>query len=706
MNIKGSPLNFLNMKAFALLLLFSSLMGYCTLIFSDELRIAVRASKGATEAMASWQATADYLNQKIPEHHFSIVPFENNSALNQSISSQDTLISITNPAASVELKIRYGHQLLATLVNSRLGQGYAQFGSVVFTRADRGDINNFSDLKGKIFLGVDELGFGGWRIAWGEFLKQNIDPYHDFKELRFAGGNQTIVVHSVLEGKADAGTVRTDMLEGLAAAGDIQLSEIKVLEPKQATGFPFLLSSDLYPEWYFSVSNTLPNALQRKIERALLAIPKNSPAAVTGGYVGWIRAVDTAPVEDLLKKLKVGPYRVTQAGLLKEFVRQYAVSLAAILLLMMSLAYAFFYVTKLNRRITQTQVQLKAEIASREQAEQALTLLAQQSLEFAKGEQFFQLCLTELAQLFAVKYAFIGLFASADKDRIKTYAVWAGDRFVDNFEYALAGTPCQDILNLDVELIQSQATQQYPEDALLREMGIESYFGAPLISPAGEMMGLVSVFDIKPMQPSKDLQALFKVFVNRISMEIQRKQEEEALQGMAAQLSYQASHDVLTNLVNRREFETRTQQAWNSAKAQHRHHALCFLDLDHFKVVNDTCGHQAGDALLLEISNTLSTIVRGSDTLARLGGDEFGVLLLDCPMDRARGIADKLLEAVKQFRFHHQGEVFEVGVSIGVAPIHPESRDMQALFQAADRACYVAKSLGRNRIHMHVEKAA
>ena len=684
----------------------TTILGIVAPADADEFRIAVRAIKGNAEAMSRWQATADYLNQTIPQHHFTLVPFENNSALNQSISNNDTQLSITNPASSVELKIRYGQQLLATLLNNRQGNGYAQFGSVIFTRADRTDISKIEDLKGKIFLGVDELGFGGWRIAWGELLKHGVEPYTDFKELRFAGGNQLAVVRSVLKREVDAGVVRTDVLEGMASAGEIKLSDIKVLGAKRVSKFPFLVSTDLYPEWYFSASKNISNELKAEIARALLAINRNDPAAKAGHYIGWINPIDATPVEELLKELKAGPYRVTNSGLLNEFIAQYAYRLMAIFAAILALGGAFFYVSKLNRRFTQTQAKLKAEITNRERAEHALSSLAQQSLEFTKEELFFKLCLTELAQLFGAKYAFIGLFADADKSRIKTYAIWTGEGFVDNFEYALAGTPCQDVLNLNLELIESGAAQKYPEDAMLRDMGIESYFGAPLISPGGAMMGLVSVFDTKPMYPAKDLRAVLKIFANRIAMEIQRKREEEALKGMAEQLSYQASHDVLTNLLNRREFEVRAKAAWISAKSQHKQHALCYLDLDRFKEVNDAYGHQVGDALLIQISSALSTVVRGSDTLARLGGDEFGVLLLDCPLDRAREIANKLLDTVKSFRFIHAGESLQVGVSIGVVAIGSDCLDMHALFRAADASCYKAKGLGRNRIHIHGEKSA
>ncbi len=670
---------------------------------ADELKIAVRANKGADIALQRWQATVDYLNTSIPEHNFVMIPFENNSTLNQAISRGDFSFCLTNPAAAVEHRIRYKNQPLATLVNKRQGKGYSKFGSVIFTRLDRSDINIVQDLKGKVFIGADELGFGGWRVAWREMLKQGVNPYKDFSELRFAGGIQQRVVYSVLEGEVDAGSVRTDMLERMAAKGNINLADFKVISQKQTEGFPFLHSTDLYPEWLFSANKFVPNELKTKVAIALLSIEKQHEAAKKGKYVGWVPPLDYTPVDELLNELKVGPYHISQSSVFDEFINQYFYVVTTILVLLVGLVLAFFIMVNMNRRISQTQLSLQGEIKNRERAEHVLTSLAQQSLVFSKDESFFNDCLINLSHLFSAKFAFVGLFENPEKTRIKTYAVWAGDKFVDNFEYELEGTPCQDVINLDVELIGDGAADKYPDDQMLVQMGIDSYFGAPLISPNGLMMGLVSVMDTRPMNPEEALRPILRIFANRIALEMQRKREEEELHVMARSLSYQATHDSLTGLVNRREFELRMKQAWDSAITQHEEHALCYLDLDQFKVVNDTCGHGAGDQLLKQLAVTLGEFVRGSDTLARLGGDEFGVLLLDCPLKRAEDVAEKLLDTIKNYRFSWEDNVFEIGVSIGVVPINQYSRDIYELLQAADSACYVAKDLGRNRVHIYQE---
>ncbi len=168
----------------------------------------------------------------------------------------------------------------------------------------------------------------------------------------------------------------------------------------------------------------------------------------------------------------------------------------------------------------------------------------------------------------------------------------------------------------------------------------------------------------------------------------------------ARQLTYHASHDALTGLVNRREFERRVERVLTTA-AKDEGHAVLYLDLDQFKVVNDTCGHAAGDELLRQISVVLTLQVRKRDTLARLGGDEFGVLLEHCQEDQALRIADQIREALQGLRFVWQHRSWTIGVSIGLVSITPDLDNLASIFKAADSACYVAKDQGRNRVHVY-----
>jgi diguanylate cyclase (GGDEF)-like protein/PAS domain S-box-containing protein len=172
---------------------------------------------------------------------------------------------------------------------------------------------------------------------------------------------------------------------------------------------------------------------------------------------------------------------------------------------------------------------------------------------------------------------------------------------------------------------------------------------------------------------------------------------------LSRQLSYEASHDALTGLINRREFESRLQSALDTAQSSNAVHALCYLDLDQFKIINDSCGHVAGDELLRQLGQILQERVRSNDTLARLGGDEFGLLLHSCSLEDATTVASGLLKSIEQHQFVWGNSTFSVGASIGVVPVTAAFRRITQLLQAADAACYAAKDQGRNRIHIYRE---
>lgn len=170
------------------------------------------------------------------------------------------------------------------------------------------------------------------------------------------------------------------------------------------------------------------------------------------------------------------------------------------------------------------------------------------------------------------------------------------------------------------------------------------------------------------------------------------------------QIAYQAKHDMLTGLINRYEFEHELSRTVASAQQNNVTHALCFLDLDQFKIINDTCGHAAGDELLRQVGLLLQSNIRQQDTLARLGGDEFAILMQHCDLPHAEQAANKILTLIKEFQFIWHKSSFGIGVSIGVAQISSSSGNTTEALIQADLACYAAKDLGRNRVHIYHPK--
>ncbi len=172
-------------------------------------------------------------------------------------------------------------------------------------------------------------------------------------------------------------------------------------------------------------------------------------------------------------------------------------------------------------------------------------------------------------------------------------------------------------------------------------------------------------------------------------------------QKMATQMTYQASHDALTGLINRREFELRLEHALLTGKQDAKQHTLLYLDLDQFKIVNDTCGHMAGDELLRQLTSVLQAKLRRNDTLARLGGDEFGVLLESCPTGPALDVANLLRQTVHEFRFVCKEKVFQLGLSLGLVTFSDGKETLADILRMADAACYLAKDKGRNRVQIY-----
>lgn len=175
----------------------------------------------------------------------------------------------------------------------------------------------------------------------------------------------------------------------------------------------------------------------------------------------------------------------------------------------------------------------------------------------------------------------------------------------------------------------------------------------------------------------------------------------DALKDAKLKADYDATHDPLTGLINRREFERLLREALEEVDAFGAVHTLLYIDLDQFKVVNDTCGHIAGDELLRQISELLNATVREQDVLARLGGDEFGLLLNCCTQQDALGVGNKICAAVSEYRFSWEGKAFTIGASIGAVQLDSYARSLEALLSQADSACYMAKEHGRNRVHLY-----
>jgi diguanylate cyclase (GGDEF)-like protein len=222
----------------------------------------------------------------------------------------------------------------------------------------------------------------------------------------------------------------------------------------------------------------------------------------------------------------------------------------------------------------------------------------------------------------------------------------------------------------------------------------------PIIIVSGSIGEEVAVAAMKSGAHDYIMKANLSRLVPAIERELREAQNRHEHRNAQETIQYLAYHDALTGLCNRAEFETRLTQALKSAGTDNQH-ALFYLDMDQFKIVNDTCGHVAGDELLKQITILLKGPVRENDTLARLGGDEFGVLLKHCSLTHAEEVAERMLQLVKEFRFVWQDKTFTIGASIGLVMLDNPEQTHTELLRAADMACYAAKDKGRGRVHVY-----
>ena len=344
-------------------------------------KIGVLATMSVEACGEQWRPTAVYLEERINGYRFEMVPLTYEK-IYDAVKEGAVDFILANPSFYVELERWYGINRIATLKN-RCASGVATtYGGVVFFRKGHQKICGWEDLKGKRFVAANEFSLGGWRIVWRELKERGIDPYKDFKELRFALSHEE-AVQGVLKGEMDAGSVRTDILERMAAAGKIRLSDISIInqDGSEKEPAPFLCSTRLYPEWPMAKLQSTPDALAEKVCVALLDMAGDSPAARAAKCAGWTIPLNYQSVHDCLRILKLGPYQDQGKVSVRDVVQTYWRWLIVASLILIGSVLAVVIILKLNRRIWESHEQLKKEMAERQKTDDAL----QQAKELAEA---------------------------------------------------------------------------------------------------------------------------------------------------------------------------------------------------------------------------------------------------------------------------------------------------------------------------------
>jgi diguanylate cyclase (GGDEF)-like protein len=500
--------------------------------FKKKVKIGVLAKRGVDETLRRWDSLSEYLSKELEYYDFEIVPLTFNEMQN-SVRDAKVDFVITNTMYYVILESRYGVSRIATLVNSDKYDRHElkQFGGVIFTKSTNKNIKTLKDVEDKKFGAVSELSFGGWIMAYEELIKHNIDLNN--MDIIFLGTHDA-VVEAVLASDVEAGTVRTDTLERMANEGKIKLSDIKVIDSKEYDDFPYLVSTDLYPEWPIAKLVHTSDTLANKLLAKLVSYESSAEDIVDNNIKGWTVPLDYSKVHEMLKELRLEPYERVEVRF-EDILNEYATFLYILSVIALLLIARLFYDYKYNKE-----------------------------LDMAVKEKTSEL-----------------------------------------------------------------------------------------------------------IEANKKLKVL-------------------------------ANQDFLTGISNRAHFMKFARKYFEIAKRNKGELQMLSLDLDHFKDINDTYGHHAGDCVLKEFTNRVSSMLRKSDLFGRVGGEEFCIVLQNTSLEGAKNFANRICRFIEKSKMDCDGEMLSITVSIGIASLDGED-SVEELIKYSDKALYEAKENGRNQAKIYNE---
>ena len=366
--------NCIKLKILTMMFVFALITGMTNFAGADvsDIKIGVLANRGTEHCMEEWKPTADYLTQMIQGKTFVIVPLDFEQ-IYDAVKKADIDFILANPVLYVELEALYKVSRIATLKNKVFNKAYTEYGSVVFTKKNRDDIQDYKDLKGKNYMAVHKTSLGGWLMAWREFKQAGVDPFKDFASINF-GQTHDAVVYAVRDGKVDAGNVRTDTLERMQAEDKIQVADFKAIHEHggEKVHLPFVHSTRSYPERPLAKLLHTPIGLAEMVVKALLAMPPDSAAAQAAKIAGWTIPLNYQDVHACLKELKVGPYKDIGKITAQAIFKKYWILILIYIVILVVLAGFLFTIARLNQKVRKANKELTIEVDQRIQAEAAL----------------------------------------------------------------------------------------------------------------------------------------------------------------------------------------------------------------------------------------------------------------------------------------------------------------------------------------------
>lgn len=617
-------------------------------------RIGVLAFRAKSEALARWQPLAEHLEREIPDTRFELAVFDNRE-MDAAVASGAIDFVFVQPSHYVRLT--YLHALsspLATLVNFEGRTAVSMFGGVIFTRADRTDIERIVDLRGRTIAAVDLNGLGGFQMQARELLDAGIRLPGDAR-VEVTGQPQDQVVQAVLDGRADAGFVRTGLIEAMVANGELEASRLKPLAPRNHAGFPFVISTRLYPEWPVAAMAHVDPDLSRQVAAALLGMPHDGELARRMRIAGFTIPGDYRSIDELLRALRLAPFDGPPTFTLGEVWKRWQP--VWIVLIGVIGTTLLVFISRLLSRNTEL-LKAQSQLQRSNEEIRKLSLAVEQSPE--------SIIITDL----------------------KGDIVYVNQAFVSTTGYRV-----DEVMGRSPRLLRSGRTPASVLADMWATLSAGAVWHGELINRRKDGSEYLETATLSPIHDEQG-----QVFgYLAIKQDITARREAE---GRIHQLSY---FDPLTGLPNRAQLRDLLSTRLAADSGERFADALILLNIDRFKLINDARGHGFGDALLRAVGQRLSEHLHSGDMVARMTSDEFALLLPQVGEDEAQA-GWRALEISESIHarcrnpFEVDGEVINITVSMGLTSFSGANRaGTDEILRRADTALHRAKDGGGNR---------
>lgn len=604
----------------------------------EPLVLGVFAYREPALMQQRFQPLVSYLSESLPEHQVELRLLEQEDFW-LAVQRHELDFVLTNPVHFITLREHSALSgALATLVLQEGDTSIAALGGVIIRRQDNQAIQQITDLAGKRIAITGQQYLGSYLAPMMELYEAGIKTQQ--LELIKVGQPHDQVVKAVLSGQAEAGFIRTGILEAMQQEGYSGLDNLQVMNSQDLPGFPFRLSTRLYPEWPLVALPQVDAAVARKVAASLLALDADHPVTQAAGIAGFNIPSDYTPVERAMRSLQMPPFDLEGRITLTEIWQAWRWQLLVLMMSVVLISLLAVLLALMNRQLVNSRQKLQLAASVFANTNEAIYITDADNRIVDVNPAFERITGYRAEELLG------------QRPNIRASGKQSADFYADLWDSLdKRGSWQGEIWN------QRKSGEVYPE-----------FLSISAVKDAtGQVLQYVAVF-------------------NDIT---QAKAHE-------SELYHIANYDLLTGLPNRRLLTDRLNHAVAHANRSQTPLVVCYLDLDDFKPVNDQYGHEMGDQLLLKVSQRLQRVIREDDTLARLGGDEFVLLLTDMPENQLDVTLQRLLEAVVQ-PVPLEEITVQISASMGITLYPMDSADPDTLLRHADQAMYRAKASGKNR---------